>query len=35
MIHIFEKPSMRKWEVDSEVHIVYEYYVAMGSGECI
>jgi hypothetical protein len=30
-IHIFEKPSMRKWGVDSEVHIMYEYYVAMGS----
>lgn len=32
MIHIFEKPSMKEWGVDSEVRIVFEYYVAMGSG---
>jgi len=31
IFHIFEKPSMRKWGVDSEVHIMYEYYVAVGS----
>jgi hypothetical protein len=35
MIDIFEKPSMREWGMDSEFHIMYEYYVAMGSGECI
>jgi len=34
MIYIFEKTSMRKWGVDSEVHIMYKYYVAIGSGEC-
>jgi hypothetical protein len=32
MIHIFEKPSMRAWGVDSEVHIMLPWGVENGFG---